>query len=63
MVQNVCELAETLMNESFCDKSFMIVTLFCDYRRAAGTIHVVAPPTIGVGLEVCKCEKKQIKRN
>ena len=61
MVQNFREIAKNHMNVNFRDKIFVIATFFRDYRRAR-TSHVVAPPTIltrGVGLDVCKCEKKR----
>ena len=53
------------MNINFCDKNFVIATLFSDYLRAVApvrTIHIVAPPTIltrGIGA----CKKKTNRNN
>ena len=60
MVQNFCEIAENYMNVNFCDINFVLAS--------TRTINVVALPTIltrgvNIGLEVCKCEEKRIKRN
>ena len=61
MVQNFRDIAKNHMNVNFRNKYFVIATFFF-VITSAGTIHVIALPTILTrGIGACKCEEKRIE--